>query len=277
MDHDDIGAVEASPTGRFLVTADASVTRLWDPTTGEEIRRFAGASPVALSPDCRVLATAIPGGSESKNGEIVLWDIGGAELGRLRGHTDHLWSLAFSADGRTLLSTANDSTVRSWNVGTRQEVWRYAPGPDADVSAAVSSPGGHYVAAGAKGGACLLRSADGKPLRRFQGHSNYTSSVDFSTDGKQLLTAISDPANHENRLVLWDVASGREVRRFEGYGSALRAATFSADGRFIGTASGNGMAHVWDLSRGTESRRLEASGHVGESSRSSFRRMDVIW
>jgi len=256
------GTVRA--TARLLLTADEDSTRLWDPATLKEIRRFAGPSPAALSPDGQTLATAIPGDKDSKDGGIILWDIGGVERARLKGHTDRLSSLAFSPDGRTLLSASHDATIRSWNRISRQEQWRYTAQKNTLIYGVMASPDGRYAVAGMPAGACLFGATDGRLQRCFQGNSNFTNGVDFSADGRQLLTTVSDAANKENRLVLWDVASGREVRRFEGYGSGLQSAVFSADRRYIGTAGGNGEAHIWDLWRGVESRRIAPTGHTSD-------------
>jgi len=49
----------------------------------------------------------------------MLWEVStGQCLKTLRGHTNKVWSVAFSSDGQTLVSGSQDETVKIWNVKT---------------------------------------------------------------------------------------------------------------------------------------------------------------
>jgi len=61
--------------------------------------------------------------------QIILWDVAaGAEVRRLRGHTNTIWALAFSPDGKTLASGSMDQTVKFWDTATGQLRETIVPG-----------------------------------------------------------------------------------------------------------------------------------------------------
>ena len=82
---------------------------------------FSQANCLAFSPNSLLVAT---GGQQNEQwatgeGNLRLWDvIRGVELHRFEGHEGMVTAVAFSKDGRHLLSGANDGTVRVWALDT---------------------------------------------------------------------------------------------------------------------------------------------------------------
>ncbi len=74
----------------------------------------------AFSRDGTMLATC---GVEGPEHMLQVWDTAtGRLLGDYRGHKQGIRAVAFSPDGRTLASSSDDSTLKLWNVATRQEL-----------------------------------------------------------------------------------------------------------------------------------------------------------
>jgi WD40 repeat protein len=74
---------------------------------------------LAVSPDGRVLATGIDNGRLAGPRELAIrrWDVAARkELGRVPAHRSYIRALAFSADGRRLVSASEDSTALVWDV-----------------------------------------------------------------------------------------------------------------------------------------------------------------
>ena len=103
---------------------EAGVIHLVDVKTGQELRQspghLFGVSDLRLSPNGKVLASVGIGQDSS----VYLWDVPtGKRLSPpADAHVRPISSVAFAADGRTLVSGSWDGTVRFWNPRTGKEV-----------------------------------------------------------------------------------------------------------------------------------------------------------
>ncbi len=142
------GTATFSPNGRLLASSEwtsrtrtgslsGAVIRLWEVATGQEVLKIEGvphvATALAFSPDGKLLvsghgnernhasypASDAFGGAAAPKDEPTLrfWDVAtGKEVGRLRGHLCWTSAVAFSADGRQLVSAGADHTALVWDV-----------------------------------------------------------------------------------------------------------------------------------------------------------------
>jgi WD40 repeat protein len=132
---------------------DFGVTRLWHITatgghTGQTVLPNPSAATtativdaVAFSRDGAYLAAGFSDGS------IVVWTTGCSKcVARYRhGDSQPIWSIGFSADGKTLLTSSTDNYVRLWPVGTWQTPVTFTAGGQS-LSAMAVSPVGSTIA-----------------------------------------------------------------------------------------------------------------------------------
>jgi parallel beta-helix repeat protein len=217
---------------------------------------------VAFSPDGRLLASGSCGQRDSSGdciqGEIKLWDVAsGSEVRTLTGHTDRVFSVAFSPDGRLLASGSGDNTIKLWDVASGSEV-RTLSGHTSWVFSVAFSPDGRLLASGSDDKTIRLwEVATGREVRTLTGHTDRVFSVAFSPDGRLL---ASGSGSWDRTIKLWDVASGREVRTLSGHTSWVFSVAFSPDGRLLASGSGDKTIKLWDVASGREVRTL--SGHT---------------
>ena len=153
-----ISSVAFSTDGKILLSGNVDKDIiLWDVATrqpvGQPLKGNAGpVLSLAFSPDGKTLASGGCGkfsmNLTCSKGEIVLWDVTTRQpIGQpLIGHTDWVYSLAFSPDGRTLASGSSDNTIILWDVATRQPIGQPLNGYLAAVFSLAFSPDGKTLA-----------------------------------------------------------------------------------------------------------------------------------
>jgi WD40 repeat protein len=161
------GAARLSPDNQrlYLARSDALNYRYCiqciDLTTGKELwqtepQRDFGLTTLDISPDGRALAS----GSGYEDPIIRVWDAAtGRLLARLDGHTGWVCKLAFTTDGRRLISAATDQSIRFWDTSTWSEV-KVLRGHTDEVYAVAISEAAQLVASAGKDGNLMLWKED---------------------------------------------------------------------------------------------------------------------
>ena len=180
---------------------------------------------------------------------------GGPEIRRFEGHTDWVSAVAFSPDGRHIISGSSDKTLWLWERASGREVRRF----EYNRIVALSPNGRLFVSRSADKTLRLWEAPSGRELARFEGHTDLVT-IAFSPDDRHIASGAGSSGD-DNTVRLWDAASGREVRRFEGHTSWVEALAFSPDGRHIVSGSWDKTLRLWETASGREVRRFEGHDH----------------
>ena len=181
----------------------------------------------------------------------------------LEGHTDLVWSVAFSPNGQTLASGSQDRTIRLWNPNNGN-LKRTLTGHRDAVNSVAFSPDGRTLASGSWDGTIRLWNPNNGNLKRtLTGHTNGISSVAFSPDGQTLASASGDQT-----IRLWNPNNGKHIRTLTGHTNIVDSVAFSPDGRTLASGSHDQTIRLWNPNNGNLKRTL--IGHTGDITRIMF-------
>jgi WD40 repeat protein len=243
---------------------------IWEAVRGRRVLQFAvGRFPrLALSPDGKTLAVDEGAGGRQA---LSLWDATtGKEVRRLAGHSDTVHALVFSGDGKTLLSSSDDRTVRFWDAATGKQVrvldqpnpaGEIALAPDGKTLASVAVTKKEWKDVGGGGGTAWLATdevalwdlATGKETHRLKGHENGVHGLAFAPDGKTLVTCDWQTTHW------WDVATGQELPERRVPAARVVTMAFSPDGQTFATGGADQTVRLWDAATARE--KLRPVGH----------------
>jgi WD40 repeat protein len=272
-----VESIAFSPDGQLLASGswDNFIT-LWDVSTAFNPEKETGGPigqllnedytyiySVVFSADGKKLAAG------SVDDLVILWDVPTirstgveteAPTGQsLNGHTDSVYSVAFSPDGKLLASGGADNTIILWDVETREPIGQPLTGHLDWVTTVAFSPDGKILASGSADTTIILwdvatRQRVGQPLKAHPSEFAWVMSVDFSPDGKTLAAGgIGD------NIILWDVSTVRNTRVDMGalVGKALsgdigniESVAFSPDGKILASGTDDNIIVLWDLETG---------------------------
>ncbi len=257
--NDSVNSVAISPDGRYILSgSDDGTMKLWEFSSGAEIRNFVGHTnsvlSVAISPDGSYALS----GSDDET--IKLWDISnGSEIRSFVGHTNSVHSVAFSPDGSYALSGSDDDTMKLWNLSSGDYIHSFIIGQTEWIGSVAFSPDGNYAVSGSMDNTIKLWNlSSGVEIRSFNGHTlAVVNSVTISPDGRYVLSGSDDET-----MKLWDISSGAEIRTFSGHTSNIMSVAISSDGDYAISGSYDKTMKLWNLSTGAEIRSFE--GHTSD-------------
>jgi WD40 repeat protein len=147
---EDATASAISPDGRWVAAGKSSV-KLYDVNRGPKdippVSASGNLSAVAFSPDGRLLAAGWTG-----SGEVGLWDVSSAALiGKMRGHSAGITSLAFTQSPLRLVTASADRTIRVADASTLETLLIFRDPPDVVTSLTFSPDGRTLLFATAAG------------------------------------------------------------------------------------------------------------------------------
>ncbi|MCX6047260.1 MAG: AAA family ATPase [Chloroflexi bacterium] len=180
----------------------------------------------------------------SRRGEVRLWKANGQILHRAwRPHTDMVWSLTFSPDGRTLASGSWDSTVKLWDVTSGALLW--SAKHTNHVNSVVFAPNGTMLASSGNDATILWNLQSGAQLQTLP-HPGPAPVLTWSPDGHLLASG-----DLEGCIRLWAIHKHEPVicvQTIVGHSNFVDGLAFAPDSNTLASAGRDGAVKLWDTS-----------------------------
>jgi WD40 repeat protein len=269
-------AVAWSNDGKALaaVGEDGRIQQ-WEAASGQEraSRRLPaplGVGGAAFSADGKTLAWVAIADRRTlaQESTIRLWDMErGREHASLKGLKGPISSLAWSADGKTLASTAHGEAITLWDVTTGQKRV-FLQGHTGVVVAIAFSPDGKTLASASVDKSIRLWDlASGRERGVLKGHRHVVHALAWSVDSKTLAAGggerpppfrtahliapqpqpYQQDESRPGELKLWNTATGQERATLKGHSGAVNALTWSPDGRTLASVGMDWTLKLWDV------------------------------
>lgn len=238
-----ISSMAFSPDGRLAVGSYGIVkfwnTPHWQPA-GNEGMPGSDVSAIAFSADKRW------GAFGTWSGTVKLFDMNknmraAANFkGHVRGFNQGagITGLAFSPDGKSLVTASEDATLKLWNT-TEQSEFGLVSGSFESIA---FSPRDMLLAMGTKKGSIEVWNVrTRRSIVTLRGHEGDVSTVVFSSDGTLLASGGADRA-----IKLWATKDWHAIGELTGASAAITSVAFVPNSNIVVAADEKGQTRIWN-------------------------------
>ena len=145
-------------------------------------------------------------------------------------------SVAFSRDGRRVVSGSGDKTVRIWNSMTGEVEAELEGHTDSVMSVAFSQDGSRVVSGSGDKTVRIWNVMTGEVEAELEGHTDSVTFVAFSQDGSRVVSGSGDKT-----VRTWNTITGKVEGELKGHTDSVMSVVFSQDGSWKATTGGSAL------------------------------------
>ncbi|XP_024435162.2 apoptotic protease-activating factor 1 [Desmodus rotundus] len=191
-----------------------------------------------LSPNLEYVAFGDSGGT------IAILELLNNRIFRSRiGHQNTVWHIQFTADGKTLISSSDDSTIQVWHWQSEDYVFLQAHRETVKDFRLLKNS--RLLSWSFDGTVKVWNIATGKVEKDFACHQDTVLSCDISADAAKFSSTSADKT-----AKIWSFELPSPLHELEGHKGCVRCSAFSVDSSLLATGDDNGEIRIWNVSDG---------------------------
>ena len=260
-----VNSASFSPDGKKILTASSDgLVKIWNAAKGSLLLNLKGHNSAIWSAQFTSDNKKIVSWGDEYTVEV--WDaITGSPGLTLKGSSWKINSVEISPDGRKILCTASDNTAKIWDINTGK-ILLVLKGNFIDKTAKFSPDGKKIITSSwdnnlTTNNINIWDASTGKSLIGFKGHISGILSIQYSRDGKKIVTTAGNySSSGDNTTKIWEASTGTLLKEIKEDNKYFSSAQFSPDGKKIVTTSGkNGK--IWNAETGALQFSLQGHTH----------------
>lgn len=169
------------------------------------------------------------------------------QLKTLRSHSDSVYAVRFSPNGKFLASGSAEGIINLWDISSSQKISTLSGHTDAVTSLAMSPDGEVIASGGADAAIKLWHLSTCQERQTLIGHVSSVLSLAVSPDSQTLVSGSAD-----RTIKLWNLSTGQLIQTLQGHNQSVLCVTLSPDGQTLASGSADSTIKLWNLSTAQE-------------------------
>jgi WD40 repeat protein len=238
-------AWDSNPEWKLVATLGPPPENSLDLAKSEFINRVLS---LAFSPDGKLLATG--GGDPSRSGELILWNVESKTIVRhlVDAHSDTVFSIDFSRDGKYMVSGAADKFVKQFEVETGKLVRAFEGHTHHVLGVSWKGDSSRIASAGADNAIKVWNVETGEQHRTIQNYSKQVTAIRYIGASDNMISCSGDKTVKMHRS-----NDGGNYRNFAGPTDFVYAVAVTRDESIAAAGGEDGVFRIWN---GTNAQEL---------------------
>ncbi len=267
-----INALAVNTDNTICVSAsNDKYLHVWDLIQGKCVATLAGHTSYINS--VVITPTGTNAISASSDNTIKIWDLSAPFtsavpdstrlINTLYGHTDSVEKVLLSPDGRKIISSSNDKTIRGWSLTTGELLYTIRGHKSIINLLYITSNNRFIISSSIEDYALKIWDIeDGNLVSIIRGHTGPITALAVSPDSKWIITGSADKT-----IKIWMIPPGLEYAKnfqplelftLKGHQNYIRSLAILYNRKLLISTAADKMIKIWHLETGKEIRTLQS-------------------